>query len=176
VRFDHASQGNPADVRAGDLLFYDWNGDGIADHVETAVDDCPSGGRTHNIGYNTGTPEGCHELWRDRTYLLCRLRPGYPSAPPPVPQPSQKQQLDIDGDFGPETIAALQRVLRVNADGEFGPDTRRALQAFLKVAVDGEFGPDSVRALQRHVGVTPDGEWGPDTTRAVQRALNAGTF
>jgi peptidoglycan hydrolase-like protein with peptidoglycan-binding domain len=167
VRYDHTSRGEPADVLAGDLLFYDWNGDGVADHVETAVDDCPSNGRTHNIGYNTGTPEGCHEIWRDRTYLLCRLRPGYPAIP---------QVLDIDGAFGPLTIAALQRVLKVNPDGAFGPATKRALQAYLKVTVDGDIGPETVQALQRHVGATPDGDWGPDTTKALQRALNAGTF
>jgi len=89
VVYDHASQGQPADVKAGDLLFYDWNNTGIADHVETAIESCPSGGRTHNVGYNTGKPEGCYDLWRDRRFLLCRLRPaGYAQGGQPSPAPT----------------------------------------------------------------------------------------
>lgn len=75
VMLDRASAGQPCDILAGDLLFYDWQGNGVVDHVETAIEDCPSGGRTHNIGFNTGDPGGCWDLWRDRKYLFCRLRP-----------------------------------------------------------------------------------------------------
>lgn len=104
VRFDFPS--NPADVQAGDLLFYAWSGAkgsaGVVDHVETAVEDAPPGpSRTHNVGYNTGSPNGCHDLWRDRKYLVCRLRPlrngGYSrSTPVPVPDPIPVPKDDED--------------------------------------------------------------------------------
>jgi hypothetical protein len=75
VRLDRTSRGDPADVLQGDLLYYDWDLNGVVDHVETAIEARIGGGRTHNIGYNTGSPEGCHELWRDAKFLRCRLRP-----------------------------------------------------------------------------------------------------
>jgi hypothetical protein len=103
VRFDHSGQGDPADVKAGDLLFYDWDHSGVADHVETAYEDCPSGGRTHNIGYNTGSPEGCYLLWRDRTYLLCRLRPSQYRTETPVPFPA------VSYEEGPMAIAVFPK-------------------------------------------------------------------
>lgn len=84
--------------------------------------------------------------------------------------------LDVDGELGPLTWAALQRVLGVAADGEPGPITYRALQQRVGSPADGELGPNTVKALQLRLGVPADGEWGPQTTRALQTALNAGTF
>jgi peptidoglycan hydrolase-like protein with peptidoglycan-binding domain len=96
--------------------------------------------------------------------------------------------LAVDGEFGPATVTALQRVLGVDADGMWGPTSRRALQRHLNrwadagLVVDGDLGPASVRALQRHLnamvraGLTVDGDWGPATTRALQTALNRGAF
>jgi hypothetical protein len=113
VVFDHASRGAPADIQEGDLLFYDWNGTGVADHVEYALESVGVAPKTHDIGYNTGSPNGCHDLWRDRRYLLCRLRPthygdgsqpGQPGtgttpaptpAPTPVPSPEEDDMIRL---------------------------------------------------------------------------------
>jgi hypothetical protein len=131
-RIDHASTGDPCDVMAGDLLFYDWNGNGQPDHVETAIEDCPSNGRTHNIGANTGSPGGVYDLWRDRRYLLGRLRPsrdggyirGAPApAPPPAPAPVPSPPA---GETEADRVRQLQRALGVGADGNFGPMSRAA--------------------------------------------------
>lgn len=127
--YDHASQGRPVDVLAGDLLFYDWNGNGQPDHVETAIEDCPGNGRTHNVGANTGSPGGVYDLWRDRRYLLGRLRPsrdgGYDRAaaapvPAPLPTPPSAGETETD------RVKQLQRALGVAADGDFGPISRAA--------------------------------------------------
>ncbi|EYT59754.1 hypothetical protein D514_0111620 [Microbacterium sp. UCD-TDU] len=83
-------------------------------------------------------------------------------------------KLDVDGNFGPASIAALQRALGVRVDSQMGPITVSALQAALGVTVDGSAGPATVRALQTMLGVAVDGRWGPDTTRALQAWLNAG--
>lgn len=80
--------------------------------------------------------------------------------------------LAVDGQFGPLTVRALQRLLRVPVDGVYGPQTKRALQSWLGVAVDGIVGPKTVRALQARVGASVDGDWGPKTTRALQAWLN----
>lgn len=102
----------------------------------------------------------------------------------PVKKPSKVKKwtyklrfkLVVDGKFGPRTVKALQKALRVTIDGDYGPKTKRALQKHLGVSVDGVVGPQTVRALQRRVGTSADGVWGPKTTAALQRALNAGKF
>ncbi|WP_460801498.1 N-acetylmuramoyl-L-alanine amidase [Microbacterium sp. GXF6406] len=83
-------------------------------------------------------------------------------------------KLTVDGDWGPATTKALQKVLGVTQDGELGPQTYSALQKALGVTVDGEIGPQTRRALQVAVGATVDGETGPETVRKLQEFLNAG--
>lgn len=83
-------------------------------------------------------------------------------------------KLEVDGNFGAASIAALQRALGVDPDSQMGPVTVTALQRALGVDPDGLLGPATVRALQTLLGVDADGGWGPDTTRALQTWLNAG--
>lgn len=73
-QYDHASKGQPCDLLTGDLITYDWNGDGVADHTETLINSY-SDLTFDTIGYNTGSPEGCHfPIRRNRKYLIGRLR------------------------------------------------------------------------------------------------------
>lgn len=202
--FDHASQGKPAMVHEGDLLLWDWNYDGVADHVETAMqDDTGADGYVHGcFGANTGSPEGCHSnITRPRKYLLGVVHMSawaYTDAPAPVPTPTPTPApkpvptptpappaphpvanhlpLVVDGQFGPTTIKALQYNLHVADDGAFGPMSKKALQGRLGVVQDGSIGPITIKALQKHVGAVVDGSWGGGTTSAIQRALNAGRF
>ncbi|MFD7687882.1 N-acetylmuramoyl-L-alanine amidase [Streptomyces sp. NPDC059781] len=95
-------------------------------------------------------------------------------------------RLDVDGVFGPATVAATQRAVGATADGQWGPASVRALQQHLNnwgsagLTVDGDMGPATVSALQRHLnkmtkaGLGVDGVWGPATVRALQKALNLG--
>lgn len=69
-------QGQP-----GDLVFYDWNGDGVADHVELLEASSPDGFTT--IGFNTGNPndptkEGCWQVHRNYLFVIAIVRPKYP--------------------------------------------------------------------------------------------------
>jgi hypothetical protein len=97
-------------------------------------------------------------------------------SPPPPPPPLGHLPLRVDGDFGPQTVAATQRVCGATVDGIWGPDSKRALQRHLGVPADGAVGPVTIKALQRHVGSPADGSWGPNTTSALQRALNDRRF
>jgi peptidoglycan hydrolase-like protein with peptidoglycan-binding domain len=103
--------------------------------------------------------------------------------------------LAVDGQFGPESVRALQVLLTRNGmnagkiDGVFGTKTKRAFQEFLRWRgydvgkIDGFMGPRSVKALQvwlKDFGFSPtgpkgnptDGIWGPFTTRSLQQTLN----
>lgn len=169
VRFDHASRGDPADVMAGDLLFYSWNGDSVADHVETAIDDVGTGPKTHNIGYNTGSPNGCHDLWRDRRYLLCRLRPTHyydGAVPGPTPQP---------GPPPPPPPPPGPRVLSQGMQGDDVKLWQAALNHFgYGLVRDGDFGPRTAAAtrdFQARHGATVDGQVGAQTKAAMAAAL-----
>ncbi len=123
-----------------------------------------------------------------------------PQPPPPAPTPAGG--LVVDGDFGPNTVKALQRRLNetepgndLGVDGDMAQtvsnktvtfrgvktNTGRYLQQRLNwatgpVGIDGDVGQQTIRALQRYVGVGQDGEWGSNTTSALQRKLNTGTF
>jgi len=89
---------------------------------------------------------------------------------------SSSGALAVDGDFGTNTIKALQRALGVADDGSFGVASTVALQSFLGVTQDGFWGSGTTSALQNYLGVTVDGSFGPQTVRALQASLNAGTF
>ena len=69
-------QGQP-----GDLIFYDWNGDGVTDHVELLEAASPGGITV--IGFNTGNPndttkEGCWRIHRNYMFIIAVVRPRYP--------------------------------------------------------------------------------------------------
>lgn len=95
------------------------------------------------------------------------------AAPAPAQPAAIRPQLVVDGQLGPQTYRALQRVIGTTPDGIWGPASKRALQRWLGVTQDGIVGRQTVTALQQRVGAYADGVWGPDTTRAVQRYLNA---
>jgi len=76
-------QGQP-----GDLAFWDWNSDGVVDHVEIIENASPDGLTT--IGFNTGNPNdsihesGCFRVHRPYFYLAAIVRPRYPIPLKPV--------------------------------------------------------------------------------------------
>ena len=66
----------------GDLVFYDWNSDGVVDHVEILEAASPDGITT--IGFNTGNPNdavhesGCWRVHRPYLFIAAIVRPRYP--------------------------------------------------------------------------------------------------
>jgi hypothetical protein len=194
VRFDHASRGDPADILAGDLLFYDWNNNGVADHVETAAEDVGTAPNTHNYGANTGSPEGVHETWRNRSYLLCRLRPTKyrdGSVPSPVPAPPPPPPITpAPPKPPPPSPGGLPAPRWPGVVFKTPPDTRGSGVATWQQrmhdrgwnmgsggpahnGVDDDYGPTSKGiciAFQREKGLTVDGEVGPNTWAAAWTA------
>lgn len=72
---------NKMQAQMGDLAFFDWNGDGVVDHVELIEAASPGGLTT--IGFNTGSPndptqEGCWRLHRNYLFIMAIVRPKYP--------------------------------------------------------------------------------------------------
>ena len=79
------------DAQPGDLVFYSWSGNGVADHVEI-VEGASRDGLTC-IGFNTGPDkstgspangDGVFRVHRPYLYVLAIVRPEYPGAVKPA--------------------------------------------------------------------------------------------
>lgn len=178
-----------ANAKAGDIVFFNWDGNMNADHVGICESVNAANRTITTIDGNVSNAVGR----RIRTWgeVMTVIRPEY--APESV---TEAAKLLVDGVRGKLTVSALQRSLRDKGyysaaiDGVFGVKTATALQKYLAKlgyytrAIDGDFGYYSVVALQnwlRHLGYYPtsyviDGDWGKYTTQGLQKALNADKF
>lgn len=100
-------------------------------------------------------------------------------------KPKQKKSMtangatiDVDGQWGASTTAAVQAALGQPLTGEAWINNSDAtvLQNKLGITADGLFGKGSYTALQGYLGVTADGIFGVESVKALQTRLNAGTF
>jgi surface antigen len=169
--------------KRGAIVFFNF-GRNLAVHVEW-VEKVLDDGRIQTIGFNTSSGNTGSQNNGDGVFRRIRSAKhgvegyGYPKyTPEPVsrtvvrPPITPKTKLAVDGQFGPNTVRALQRFLKVTADGKWGPASKKALQRRLKVTADGVVGPRTVKALQKMIGAKVDGAWGPATTRSLQSFLN----
>jgi hypothetical protein len=133
-------------VHRGDVVFWDWEHNGVANHVEI-IEGFTSGGNVVTIGGNTGSASnGVYRQTRSLAYMLGTGRPAYSDAATLWPGHVYKQGvpklgnvrriqeklggLTQDGDFGPKTkakVVSFQKAHKLAADGEVGMDTWHAL-------------------------------------------------
>lgn len=154
----------------GDLLLFDWNGGGGADHVGIVVSDNGNvirtiEGNTGNTSQNNGgevmekaRPHGGVILGAVRTSALLS------ATPPPLPRPpwqsdngSVGHPLLSHGMMNSPAVKHMQSLL---------------IRAGINVVADGDFGPNTVRALenwQRTHGFDPDGLCGPLSWAGLHR-------
>lgn len=135
---------------AGDVIYFDWNRNDDPDHigfVRYRIDDT----QIATVEGNTSGGKVANKV-RPKKYILGIFRPHYKASF------DTSKPLVIDGQFGYNSIACLQKALGVGVDGQLGQIT--------------------VKALQRKVGASPvDGLWGTKTSKAVQKFLkNQGCY
>jgi len=80
------------DMQPGDLVMFDWNRDGVADHVEIIEAVSSAGLGFTTIGFNTGNPndptrEGCWRVHRNYLFVIAVIRPKYPTVIQPKKSP-----------------------------------------------------------------------------------------
>lgn len=100
--------------------------------------------------------------------------PPAPTRPAPLTPPPYRS-IPVDGDWGPATWRATQRLVKVPQTGKVNAATLKALQRYLGMkgsAVSGVFSKDTRRHVQAFVKVPQDGVLGPVTIKAWQRHLN----
>ena len=191
----------PRDIKPGDAVLYDWEGDGVSDHIGIA--ELNTGSHIQAI---EGTTNNGRVARRTRSYgsIVCGIRPDYDGASAPAPS-GESGCCAVDGFWGPATSRAVQGSLGTEVDGivsdqyapyassnpgllpsswewhsrtTLGSDMVRALQRKVGAEIDGIAGPKTIRALQRHLGTVQDGVVSSPSAcvKELQRRLNAGAF
>lgn len=191
------------DTQAGDLVCFDWDDDGISDHV--GIVEINAGRYLQTIEFNTspgsggsqGNGGGVYRRTRDWDSVTAVIRPIYDQSASTI------GGLYEDGYWGPRTTAALQQILGTPIDGivssqeltnrqlmpactdgwewETDPDGSAviaAMQARLGTPIDGIMGPTTINALSARYGIENNGTLGAPslTVAALQFTLNNGSF
>lgn len=191
-----------SDAKPGDVVLFDWEGDGISDHV--GIVEINGGSYLQCIEGNTNN--GCVAR-RTRAYstVIGVIRPDYDGEAAPSKPSTGGASISVDGLWGPATTRALQKHFGTTQDGVVSDqysgykgsnpglcstswdwrspaygrsDVMKALQRKIGTDVDGLAGPNTFRKLQACVGTVQDGciSRPSDCVREMQRKLNAGTF
>lgn len=150
-----------------DIIYFDWEKNGVPNHIGL-VRARKSTSEIYTIEGNTNGGKVAQKT-RAGKYVQGVFRPHFPGK-------YTLGTIKTDGEFSYNSIANLQRALKIKVDAVLGLDTVRALQRKVNVKDDGEIGPETVRAIQSKLcgfkGKAIDGEMGPNTTRALQNWIN----
>lgn len=189
------------DAREGDLVCFDWDDDGVADHI--GIVEIKYAWSFQTIEGNTSgswrgsqsNGGGVYRRVRSFDTVIAVIRPPYTGASRPVVPAGT---LAVDGWWGESTTRALQRINGTPQDGQVSSQYRPNQQYFpaagsgwewtgenaegsqliiklqlaFRVDADGIAGPEFVRGMQRYYRVTVDGYMGHATVRAMQHAIN----
>ena len=191
-----------SDARPGDVVYFDWEGDGVSDHV--GIVESNSGSYLQTIEGNTNNGQVAR---RTRPYgSVCGvIRPDYDGSPASGGTGGEAAACAVDGFWGTATTRCVQAALGTAQDGtvsdqyaaykssnpglmaaswewhaktSLGSDMVRALQRKVGATVDGIAGPNTIKSLQAHLGTPQDGTVSSPSTavKELQRRLDDGTF
>lgn len=170
-------------AQPGDVVLFDWEGDGVSDHV--GIVESNTGSYLQCIEGNTNNGVVAR---RTRAYssVVCVIRPDWGSTAPSATQKpasntsasSSAGELDVDGEWGRLTTSALQRALGTPVDGIVSDQyiAHKAKNPGLNAPSwewhqhTGE-GSMMVKALQRKIGAGVDGIAGDETFTKLQQYL-----
>ena len=196
----------PGDLKAGDVLGFDWDADHKGDHV--GIVESHEGGviTITTIEGNTGNAE-VKRCQRYTSQVTCGVRPYYDGSGNPA---DEAGMLDVDGACGPKTVMVWQARMGTDQDGvisgqladedayrpnvwalehgDGGSALVMAVQRYLKSrghyrgSLDGCWGRQTSLGIQRYLAETGhydgplDGITGHHTVQAIQRSLNDGKW
>jgi hypothetical protein bbifN4_04330 len=177
---------SPDDALPGDVLCFDWDGDGVADHTGFLAAAYPDyvatieGNTSSGNGGSQSNGGGVYRRTRDWDDICAIIRPAYtgtgitPTATPnPVRSTNKDGTLVVDGWLGNDSIGRMQLLLGQSVDGYIsGQDEENEdnLECFTAIEYDGG-GSLLVEEVQRRLGVEADGILGPNTVKAWQGKL-----
>lgn len=149
-----------------DVLTFDWNLNGTPDHIGFVANRI-SDTEIHTLEGNTGSGIVMYRT-RPYKYISGVWRPQF--IPPSI---NTSKKLTVDGQFGYDSIAMLQKALGIKVDGILGKQTVKALQKKVGVAQDGAWGIKTSKAVQKMIGTSADGWFGEKSVKALQTWINA---
>jgi hypothetical protein len=143
-------------VKPGDIVFYSWSNNGVADHVGIVEKASASGADIHTIEGNTASGiagsqsngDGCYRRTRNRAYVLGFGRPAYKAdVKPPV-----KPVVDLS-----EVIRAAKLDPKAAQGHQTYPAGVKLVEAALKAegflaakyAGDGSYGTTTIEAYKK---------------------------
>lgn len=146
-----------------DIIFFDWEPNGVPNHIGFVRErkDCEA---IYTIEGNTSGGIVANKV-RNTKYVCGIYRPHFKAS-------YKIGTLTVDGYFGYNSIAMLQKALGVGVDGILGQGTVKALQRKCGASADGLWGKATSKAVQKWLGVTVDGYFGPNSVKALQRWIN----
>ena len=149
-----------------DIIFFDWEPNGVPNHIGFVRErkDCEA---IYTIEGNTSGGIVANKL-RNTKYVCGIYRPHFKAT-------YKLGKLTVDGYFGYNSIAMLQKALGVEVDGILGRGTVKALQRKCGASADGLWGKATSKAVQKFLGVTVDGYFGPNSVKALQKWINKAT-
>ena len=151
-----------------DIVFFDWNHNGLPDHIGF-IRERKSCDEVYTIEGNTSGGIVAQKT-RPVKYIQGIYRPHFPA------KFDASKPLVIDGLFGYNSIAVLQKALGVAVDGILGKGTVKALQKWAGVAQDGAWATKTSKAIQKKLGVAADGYFGENSVKALQKWCNKQVF
>ena len=148
------------DPRPGDLVIFDWDHDGCADHVGM-VERLEADGTFWS--YEGNRNDVLEHVHRDRSVVLAFCHPPYDESPPPSFMPSMLAR-----------VAGVPSFPGYCSLGVTGAATKQVQARLAKrgwmLDVDGVFGAGTdtvVRKFQAEKGLAADGVVGPETWNAI---------
>lgn len=169
------------DAQRGDVVLFDWDRDGLTDHVGIVEANLGDGwlqtieGNTSPS--NAGSQSAGNGVYRrQRSWGIdCVLRPAWSDEE--SEESSEGTNAMNDAWWGRATTYALQASLNTPADGiisdqdiYFADDITRAGTGW-EFEDDPDDGSEVISALQQKLGVEDDGIVGPETISALQQHL-----
>ena len=153
----------PSNAAPGDLICFDWDGDGVADHV--GLVEANYGSWVQTIEGNTssgaaGSQSNGGGVWRrtrDWSSVCAVIRPHYG---------------DTTTASGYTDVTALQAAVGATADNVVGPDTTKRIYAVVAASSwGGRQFPFGVEYVQSVIGTEADGVWGDASDEAHDRVV-----
>ena len=153
----------PSNAAPGDLICFDWDGDGVADHV--GLVEANYGSWVQTIEGNTssgaaGSQSNGGGVWRrtrDWDSVCAVIRPHYG---------------DAATASGYTDVTALQAAVGATADNIVGPDTTKRIYAVVAASSwGGRQFPFGIEYVQSVIGTEADGVWGDASDEAHDRVV-----
>ena len=156
------------DFKPGDIIFFDFNGNGQPDHV--GIVEKVVGDTIYTIEGNTSVgndANGGQVMRRNRTKKNV-LGVGRPNYDKELTTTVKVQSNTTIKDWQKAAIADGLKFPKYGADGQWGSECEEvAKKALCKKQIIGYKNKNLTKIIQKAVGVTADGKFGNDTKKAV---------